>query len=128
MNDFDEQSSLFDAAAPVHRSDPHTSKIAATRTTPTMPGRWQAILVALEQHADGLTADELVAATGIAQRHVCQTRAGEMTREHLHKRFTVPLVERTERTRNTSPTGGPACVYVITDDGRRWLEEARRAA
>ncbi len=114
----------LDLLAPTHTSDPETSRKAARRAAESMEKYWTAIVAALASAVDGLTADEMVDAVGFGQRHVVQTRAGEMTKEHLRvKRFPVPLLVRTERKRNTSPAGMGAVVYELTTAG---VEQAAR--
>lgn len=120
----------LDLFAPTHKNDPDTSRVAARKASTKMRRHYDAILRALYEAGErGLTADEMLPATGITQRHVAQTRAGEMTPEHLKTGWhPYPLVEATKVRRNTSPSGGPAVVYVLNETGREVAERLVRSA
>lgn len=111
------------ATGQTHVDDPDSSIFAAKQASKSTVKHWRAILTALADAPDGLTADEMLPVTGISQRHVAQTRAGEMTAKHLKRKvFPTPLVEATDRRRKTSPSGMDAVVYVLTVEGRRVVE------
>lgn len=104
--------SLFDFAAPHHRDDPVESVQAARR-----PRAWQRrqALELLARFPAGLSAHELFALGVGAQ----PASAGQ----RLIDLASIGLAVRTEQRRDT-PSGGRAAVYVVTDKGRRQIEEA----
>lgn len=108
-----EQGNLF-SAPPSHRADPETSRHAADVAGSGARAHRDKILVYLLRIGDhGATADDCWHATGGALPSGAGTRLGELAKP----KEGPPLVEQTDRRRNTS-RGNPAVVWVLTEAGR----------
>lgn len=100
----------------VRRDDPSTSKHAALLVR---AGNQRGRILAALAECDGLTGHEAAARCGVSYPHVATTRLEEL--EHLG--FAV----RTSATRST-PAGGSALVWVITEPGRAVAEQIKQVA